>query len=266
MLFSLSGLGLSLYALLPGKKKPLARKLILFLGGWAGIIFSLVSRTSLDLAGFVMLVLCGAFGAAIVHHLITVFIGPLIFGRIWCGWGCWSAMIFDLLPFGRGSERLAGQWRRFPAAVLAATIAVAATACYGFGYRGMATIGSQPHRSELYWIVAINLLYYATGISLAFALKDNRAFCKYVCPTSVLLRITSRFSRLKIAGSNDLCNSCEACTKLCPMGIGIPDYVTRGQRVLSTDCILCRTCISVCPLRALRFSFDLDVGGPGDLR
>jgi ferredoxin-type protein NapH len=46
------------------------------------------------------------------------------------------------------------------------------------------------------WIIVGNLLYYAVGIGLAYALKDNRAFCKYVCPVTVPLKITSRFSLL----------------------------------------------------------------------
>ena len=27
--------------------------------------------------------------------------GPLIFGRGWCGYACWTAMILDLLPYKR---------------------------------------------------------------------------------------------------------------------------------------------------------------------
>ena len=30
--------------------------------------------------------------------------------------------------------------------------------------------------------LAGNALYYIAGIALAFAFKDNRAFCKYLCP------------------------------------------------------------------------------------
>lgn len=33
-----------------------------------------------------------------------------------------------------------------------------------------------------------------TWTFLAFALKDRRAFCKYLCPNAAILRVTSRFS------------------------------------------------------------------------
>ncbi len=84
-LFALSCARLASYAVLPRRKQPLARKLILLLGGGAGLLFALISRVSLDLEGFFLLVFCGTMGAAIGHHLITVIVGPIFFGRLWCG-------------------------------------------------------------------------------------------------------------------------------------------------------------------------------------
>ena len=158
-----------------------------------------------------------------------------------------------------------GKWKLFPLAIFAVIMGVVVIACLAFGYRRMATAGNLPHASELHWILTFNILYYLAGIYLGIVLKDKRAFCKYVCPTTVLLRVMSRFSIIKVTGSRDQCNDCGACAKICPMDILIPNYVKLGQRVLSTECIMCRTCISVCPLNALRFSFDFDLGNPGKL-
>jgi hypothetical protein len=49
---------------------------------------------------------------------------------------------------------------------------------YGVGATGTIAV---------YWFLAGNVLYYLVGIVLAFQLKDNRAFCKYVCPVTVPL-------------------------------------------------------------------------------
>lgn len=111
-----------------------------------------------------------------------------------------------------------------------------------------------------------NLLYYATGIILAYLLKDNRAFCKYVCPVTVPLKLTSRFALLKIKGDPDKCTDCRACTQLCPADIRILDYTKANQRVLSTECTLCQTCITVCNEDALKLSFGFDLGGKELLR
>jgi polyferredoxin len=118
----------------------------------------------------------------------------------------------------------------------------------------------------LVWYIAGNLLYYLVGIGLAYALQDNRAFCKYVCPVSVPLKITTRFSLLKIGGVAENCNNCRACEKMCPMDIRIPDYILNGQRVLSTECSQCQTCITVCSKDALKLSFGFDLGGKDLLR
>ena len=105
------------------------------------------------------------------------------------------------------------------------------------------------------------LKLYGFSLRMAYLLKDNRAFCKYLCPVAVLMKVGSRFSLLKIRGVSEQCDSCMACVKVCPMDIRIPDYIKAGSRVLSTECILCQTCASVCPTSALSATWGLDLGG-----
>jgi ferredoxin len=50
------------------------------------------------------------------------------------------------------------------------------------------------------------------------------------------------------------------CVKSCPMDIRISDYIKRGQRVLSTECIVCFECVNGCAKGALDMSFGLDIG------
>ncbi|MBZ0287158.1 MAG: 4Fe-4S binding protein, partial [Anaerolineae bacterium] len=96
---------------------------------------------------------------------------------------------------------------------------------------------------------------------MAFALKDNRAFCKYLCPVAVPLRFSSRFALLKLKGVPEKCDGCNVCVEMCPMNVRIPDYILNGERVLSSECTLCLRCINVCPTDALKLSFALDRGG-----
>ncbi len=130
-----------------------------------------------------------------------------------------------------------------------------------FGYRDGAA-----GKTAVMWFLIGNALYYAIGITLAYAFKDNRAFCKYVCPVSVPLKVTSRFSMLKIGGEAEKCNDCDACEKMCPMDVRISDYILNNERVLSTECSLCQTCITVCAKDALKLSFGFDMGGKDLLR
>ena len=256
------GVGLGLYAALPKNKKPLGRRLSLFLVGTFLIGFAAIyNGENMQLEGVFFGLLGGVYQAAVVHYLIAKIFGPMLFGRIWCGWACWTVMVLDLLPFKRPSGRLPRKWGRARYAHFALSMALVVVAYFGFGFRDGA-LGN----AALAWYLAGNLCYYLAGIGLAYALKDNRAFCKYLCPVAVPLKITSRFSLLKIEGKPEKCNNCQACVKMCPMDIRIPEYIQGDQRVLSTECSLCQTCITVCSHDALKMSFGLDLGGKDLLR
>ena len=88
------------------------------------------------------------------------------------------------------------------------------------------------------------------GIALAFAYKDNRAFCKYICPITLLLKPMSYFSLLRIHYDKEKCISCGKCRQVCPMDVDMMDN-SRG-RINGTECILCMDCVKACPKQALK--------------
>ena len=104
----------------------------------------------------------------------------------------------------------------------------------------------------MFWSFLIgNVLYYAAGIALAYVWKDNRAFCKYICPITVFLKPMSYFSAMRITCDKAKCISCGKCKKLCPMNV---DMTENGRnRENGTDCILCMNCVEACPKGALKF-------------
>jgi ferredoxin-type protein NapH len=255
------GVGLGLYAALPKKKKPLGRRLSLLMVGTFLVGFAAIyGQENMQIEGAFFGLLGGITQAAVVHYLIAKVFGPMLFGRIWCGWACWTVMILDLLPFKRPAGRVPGRWGWIRYLHFVISLGLVAVAWYGFGVQG--AIG----RTAIAWFIIGNLFYYAVGIILAYATKDNRAFCKYVCPVTVPLKITSRLALLKIGGEAEKCNDCQACVKICPMDIRIPEYIQDEQRVLSTECSLCQTCITVCAKDALKLSFGFDLGGKDYLR
>lgn len=256
------GVGLGLYAVLPKRRKPIGRRLTLFLVGAFLIGFAVfMGHENSQIEGFFFGLLTGVIQMAVIHYFIAKIIGPLLFGRLWCGWACWTVMVLDLLPFTRPSGRLPGRWGWLRYLHFGLSLGLVLVLFFVFGFRDGAT-----GRTAVIWFLIGNLLYYAVGIVLAYTLKDNRAFCKYVCPVSVPLKVTSRFSLLKIGGTGKECNDCGACVKMCPMDVRIPEYILNGQRVLSTECILCQTCITVCAKDALKLSFGFDLGGKDLLR
>jgi ferredoxin-type protein NapH len=249
------GVGLGLYAVLPKQRKPTGRRLTLFLVGAFLIGFAVfIGQENTQIEGLLFGLLTGVVQMAVIHYMIAKILGPVLFGRLWCGWACWTVMILDLLPFTRPSGRLPGKWPQGLRYLhFGLSLSLVLVLFFVFGFRDGVT-----GRLAVIWFLIGNTLYYAIGITLAYMLKDNRAFCKYVCPVSVPLKITSRFSLLKIGGDATKCNDCGACVKLCPMDIRIPEYIRSGQRVLSTECSLCQTCTTVCAHDALKLSFGFD--------
>jgi polyferredoxin len=251
-----AAIGLLLYFTLSRYDQPLRRRRVLFLIG-SSLFGAAALRDPIhalfQIEGLFFDVLTGVFAAAVVHYLIAKLVGPLVFGRVWCGWACWTAMVLDQLPYKRSRGRLPGRWGWLRYAHCGLSLELVALLWYGWHYRpgaGGAT--------ALTWFLAGNLVYYLVGITLALALKDNRAFCKYVCPVSVPLKLGTRCALLKVKGDPRRCCEHRVCEKVCPMDIQIAEYIKRGERVLSTECILCQACIDVCPEQALALSFGFD--------
>ena len=259
---SLWGLGISLgpclavYAMVPKARKQTARRVVLLLGGLSIMAFSLFGAVNLDLEGFFTLVFAGTLGAAIGHNLVTVFVGPIFFGRLLCGWGCWRSMVLELLPIGRNEGRCRGGWTFLAFGGLAVTVAVGTWLAMGHGADTRSAVLGPARLGPLLMGFGI---YYAASLGLAFALKDRRAFCKYLCPNSAILRVTSRFSLLKMKVNRERCNACGACSQVCPMDIDVAQFATLGRRVASGDCILCQHCAHACPAGALSLTVGLDV-------
>jgi ferredoxin-type protein NapH len=251
------GVGLGLYAMLPKKQKPIGRRLTLLLVGLFLLGYAaLMGHENSQIEGFFFGLVTGVVQMGVIHYLIAKIVGPLLFGRLWCGWACWTVMVLDLLPFKRPAGRLPGYWGWLRYLHFGLSLGLVLTLVFVVGFRDGTT-----GETAVLWFVIGNLAYYAIGIVLAYALKDNRAFCKYLCPVTVPLKISSRFALLKIGGQAEKCNNCQACVKMCPMDVRIPEYILNGQRVLSTECSLCQTCISICAWDALRLSFGFDLGG-----
>lgn len=240
--FSYIGSALAVSLALYANGKTYARHLVQFLiGSYMLIYLGVLSHENMQIEGFWYYLFLGIFEAAVIHYAIAKIFGPLIFGRGWCGYACWSAMIFDLLPYKtpQNPRKNLGFLRYL---TFAASIIFVALLFY-FKVDNIALI-------MWYSFIIGNILYYISGIALAFIFKDNRAFCKYLCPVTVFLKPASYFSLLRVKCDTAKCVSCGKCRSVCPMNVDITD--NSRKRTNGTECILCLTCINSCPQKALK--------------
>lgn len=239
--FSYIGCALSLGLVLHARNYRHARRVVQALvGSYMLIYLGFIRHENMQIEGFWYYLFTGVFEAATIHYAVAKLFGPLLFGRGWCGYACWTAMVLDLLPYKtRQAPRRDFGWMRY-----ASFIASFAFVCTLF----LAHV-NDIERIMFRAFVVGNALYYTTGVLLAYLCKDNRAFCKYLCPVTVFLKPMSYFSALRITCDVTKCTSCGRCRSACPMDVDVTDNAR--TRANGTECILCMECVRACPRKAL---------------
>ena len=239
--FSYIGCSIALGVFLFIRKYKHARRIVQLLVGLYMLVYlGLICRENMQIEGFWYYLFTGVFEAATIHYAVAKIFGPLIFGRGWCGYACWTAMVLDFMPYKVPAHpRKKLGWIRY---VTFALSLIFVSALF------LAHVGNIERIMFLAFIIG-NALYYAVGIILAFSLKDNRAFCKYICPVTVFLKPMSYFALLRVTCDREKCVSCGKCRRVCPMNVDVTD--NSRKRKNGTECILCMECVKNCPKGAL---------------
>lgn len=214
--------------------------ILLAIGCYLLIFLGLIGHENMLISGFWYYLFLGLFEAAVIHFLVAKIAGPFLFGRGWCGYACWTAMILDLLPYKvpQNPRKNFGYVRY---------ILFIAILCFVLGLFLL-----KVNNLELimyYTFIIGNIIYYAVSIALAFVLKDNRAFCKYICPITVFLKPTSYFAFLRVTVDEEKCVDCQKCIKTCPMNVDMLNNSRKREN--GTECILCCECVRNCKVNAL---------------
>ena len=205
------------------------------------VYLGIICRENMQIEGFFYYTALGVFQAAVIHYVIAKIAGPFIFGRGWCGYACWTAMILDVLPY-----KIPKNTRIKRMGLLRIGVFVLSLAYFLFIFN----FNKENIESIMYYSFIIgNIIYYGVGILFAFLFKDNRAFCKYFCPITIFLKPASYFSLLRIKYKKEKCISCNKCKKVCPMDVDMLNNARNRKN--GTECILCLKCIQECPKQAL---------------
>ena len=86
---------------------------------------------------------------------------------------------------------------------------------------------------------------------LGLNLRENRFWCRYLCPLGALLGMLSRFSLLKRSVSEG-CTSCGVCDSVC-QGNAFPHEKEDWK---DSECLYCWNCDDICPQNAVSFGFS----------
>ena len=239
--FSYIGTCLALGIFFYIRKLKYARNIVqICVGLYLFLYIGIISKENMQIEGFWYYLFLGVFEAAVIHYVVAKIFGPFLFGRGWCGYACWTAMVLDFLPYKIPQQpRKKYSYIRYIIFILSLLFVAL---LFLLHVPNMETI--------MFWSFIIgNLLYFGVGIILALILKDNRAFCKYVCPITLFLKPASYYSLLRVKNNKEKCVSCGKCKKVCSMNVDMTD--NSRKRINGTECILCFQCIDVCPQKSL---------------
>ncbi len=248
---------------LKGKKKDLGRRIAMLLCAPIFLIFmGIMQKENLQLEETVfyalLFIYTGYFIRVLVHYSVAKIFGPFIWGRGFCGWACWTAAILEWLPIQENRKLPAYPgWIRY--AVFVFSLAWPALFIW-MGYdwvdmhinsKGGNTWFGFGKTGALIWFLVGNGLYYLVGIWLAFKYKKKRAFCKIVCPVSLVMKAQTTVALIQPKPSGNECTSCGSCNRHCPMDVDVMSYISQNKRIRSSECIQCGMCKNVCPRKAV---------------
>lgn len=194
----------------------------------------------------------------LVHYTVAKVFGPLIWGRGFCAWACWTAAVLEWLPI-KENKLIPNKYTRWRFVSLSISLLLPLVLIYlGYDFVNLHINGevnehnTNPKFQQLIWFMVSNGVYYSLGIPFAFIFKKKRAFCKILCPVSLIMKVPTRFALLKVVPSGEICIDCSICNKNCPMDVNVVSYIKKNEPITSTECINCRMCSNVCPQGAIK--------------
>lgn len=246
--FSIS-LGSYIQSRLPKRRLDTGRKITILMILPALLFFvPVVNNENFQLEGIVLIMLIGYFNKGFIHLAVAKLFGPVIWGRGFCGWACWTAAVLDWLPV-KEKRQIPPGLKNIRYLTLAISVLFPVFLVFYLNYD---VRGSYLNKTEMIWMFSGSALYYLVGIPMAFAFGDKRAFCKIACPVAPIMKVPSSVSLIKIGPTGKKCIECSQCNRNCPMDVDVMSFISRGEKVKDTECVYCVKCVSACPAGAIR--------------
>ena len=203
-----------------------------------------------------------ASGSMVVFGVMTL--TSLILGRLFCGWVCPAGGLGEALftvQNRRANNKL--NWTRWLVWVPWMAIVVLATLQAG-GIRRVDVMYQTDHGVSLTTAGGMGpyIIFYAV-LALLFVLSltaGKRGFCHHACwmaPFMMIgrgIRNVLHLPAVQLRADTPACSACHVCTAACPMSLDVQTMVL-GRHMENSECILCGTCVDVCPHSVIRYDF-----------
>ena len=193
-----------------------------------------------------------------------MFLSALVVGRLWCAWLCPGGGLQEIFCLANDKPARGGKldWLKWivvwiPWITVIAILAISVGGYHKIDPLHLTESGISVDRPEAYMIYFIVI-----GVFLILSLvAGRRAGCHYICwmaPFMILgrkIRNLFRWPALRLKADVSRCVNCKRCTTNCPMSLDVNGLVQKGV-MEHNECILCGTCVDVCPKDVISYSFS----------
>jgi polyferredoxin len=192
-----------------------------------------------------------------------MFLSALFVGRLWCGWACPGGGLQEICfaitdkPAQRGRLDWIKWFIWVPWLAIIAVLAISAG-----GYRRVNLLHLTESGISVTQPFSYITYYMVIGIFVVLSLlAGRRAGCHYICwmaPFMILgrkIRNVLAWPALRLRTETDRCTNCKKCTANCPMSLDVNSMVQK-RAMENSECILCGTCVDVCPKDVIHYSFS----------
>jgi ferredoxin-type protein NapH len=193
---------------------------------------------------------------------ILLFISSLFLGRLWCGWLCPGGGLQEIY-FEINNKQANIGWLNWLKYIIFLEIIFIPLISAIRSAGGLTTIdffyytdhGISIAKQGAYVIFLVQIAFFTVFAILA----GKRGLCHYFCPIAVIMilgrkiRNLIRWPALHLSADTSLCTDCKICSKKCPIGLDVNIMVRQGN-MENTECILCGSCVDVCPKQAISYA------------
>lgn len=197
-----------------------------------------------------------SFGGAVVGSAIAVavfygvtYVVNMSFARLYCGWGCPAGEVSRL---GDASELKHSSWARRWLPLVGFSLLFAASGVLWWVDPAVLRDGSWLARST-----TVGAWLFLTAAAVLHGRFWRWDFCKKVCPIGIYYSMihVDRSLGITFDAAAETCIQCNACDKVCPMGLPPRSLDSRipGAGGLAIDglparnhCLMCGDCIQAC--------------------